>query len=475
MGKWFGTDGVRGVAGEYPLDQATLYKLGKSVAQLGIRSVIIGRDTRASGVWMERILQEGLQSEGAQATLAGVMTTPGIAFVTKSAPFDAGIVISASHNPYQDNGIKIFSRHGTKLSDEDEERIEELIEANEQPHDSDSTGECRGRSMSGREPVTDRPLPSGAPGCPDCVFDVRWCSPYLEFLKQIPHARSLGSLKIVLDCAHGASFQIAPEVFQRLGAEIVAINREPDGCNINRQCGSLYPEQMAERVVQEKAHFGVAFDGDSDRSIFADEQGNVLDGDYSLFILGRHLRDRGKLNSGCIVTTVMANMGLEVALRREGLKVARTRVGDRYVLEEMLRGTHELGGEQSGHIIIREHSLAGDGILTALKIADVMLQEGKPLSELARPLVKFPQVIENVRVREKSDFAHIPEIYREIETAEEKLGERGRIVVRYSGTEPVVRIMLEGEDEAQIGRYAQTIAGAFRRRLGWPKTNAREN
>lgn len=447
MGALFGTDGIRGTAGQYPLDPSTLFRLGGQVARLGARSVVIGRDTRTSGVWMQQALQKGVEAQGGSVTLAGVMTTPGIAYLAGTSSFDAGIVISASHNPSQDNGIKIFFGDGTKLSDQDEEHIERAVTQDESRFPMPS---IEAKSL----------LPQLALSDQACVES------YLNFLKGILADRSLEHLKIVLDCAHGAAVNLASEVFRELGAEIIVLNAEPDGCNINQQCGSLYPQQMARTVVQCGASLGVSFDGDSDRSIFADENGKVLDGDYILYVLSRYLHVRGKMNSGCLVTTVMANMGLDIALRAEGLMTVRTRVGDRHVLEEMLRSGHDLGGEQSGHIIIREHSLAGDGILTALKVAHVIVEEGRSLGELAKGLEKFPQILVNVPIKQKQDFTKIGEIQSEIEAVKGKLGERGRVVIRYSGTELLARIMLEGESEEELKRYAETLAGRFREKLG---------
>lgn len=447
MGELFGTDGIRGVPGEYPLDPSTLFRLGGQVAHLGAGSVVIGRDTRASGVWMQQSLQKGIEAQGGSVTLAGVMTTPAIAYLASTPSFDAGIMISASHNPFQDNGVKIFSGTGVKLSDKDEQYIEKALRKDNIRFPMPQVDE---ESLSRQLTLSD----------PDCQ------QTYLSFLKSVSVVGSLADLKLVLDCAHGAAVNTAAPVFQEFGAEVIALNTAPDGCNINRQCGALHPQEMASAVVQNQASFGVSFDGDSDRAIFADENGTILDGDHILYVLSRHLHARGKMNTGYLVTTVMANMGLDLALRREGLRTVRTRVGDRHVLEEMLRGGHDLGGEQSGHIIIREHSLVGDGILTALKVAHLLVEEGRSLRELAKGLEKFPQVLVNVPVRKKSDFSEIGEIQNEIEATKGKLGERGRVLIRYSGTELLVRIMLEGESEKEIERYAESIAGQFRKTLG---------
>ena len=447
MRELFGTDGVRGIAGEYPLDLSTLYKLGKAVVRSGKRSILIGRDTRASGLWIENVLQQAIVWQGGMVTLADVITTPGVAILSRDVPFDAGIVISASHNPYQDNGIKIFSSNGIKLTDEEEEWIEEEVAG-----DSNSDPlPLVAKDRSQEEIIT---------------FNRELVGRYIDFLRSVSSVGVLKSLKIVLDCAHGAAFHIAPQVFRELGAEVVVLNAEPNGRNINLDCGAVYPQGMAQAVVDSQASLGVAFDGDCDRAIFCDAKGNILDGDYTLFILARFFQQRGELESGCVVSTVMANKGLEVALKKERIRMLRTQVGDRYVLGEMLRGDHALGGEQSGHVIMRANSLVGDGILSALKMSQILLEEGGSLTDLARGFEKFPQILINVRVREKRDYSKIPEIQKEIEAASKNLGERGRVVIRYSGTEPLVRIMLEGEKETEIKKYAETIAARFQEKLG---------
>lgn len=447
MRELFGTDGVRGIAGEYPLDLSTLYKLGKAVVRSGKRSILIGRDTRASGLWIENVLQQAILWQGGMVTLADVITTPGVAILSRDVPFDAGIVISASHNPYQDNGIKIFSSNGIKLTDEEEEWIEEEVAG-----DSNSDPlPLVAKDRSQEEIIT---------------FNRELVGRYIDFLRSVSSVGVLKSLKIVLDCAHGAAFHIAPQVFRELGAEVVVLNAEPNGRNINLDCGAVYPQGMAQAVVDSQASLGVAFDGDCDRAIFCDAKGNLLDGDYTLFILARFFQQRGQLESGCVVSTVMANKGLEVALKKERIRMLRTQVGDRYVLGEMLRGDHALGGEQSGHVIMRANSLVGDGILSALKMSQILLEEGGSLTDLARGFEKFPQILINVRVRKKRDYSKIAEIQKEIEAASKNLGERGRVVIRYSGTEPLVRIMLEGEKETEIKKYAETIAARFQEKLG---------
>ncbi len=446
MGRLFGTDGVRAVAGEYPLDPSTVFKMGLALVRLGMKRILIGRDTRASGVWIERILEQAIRVQGGEPDLVGVISTPGVSFLACTQPFEAGVVISASHNPYTDNGIKIFSHDGTKISDETEDEIDRALV---------------------QDPGTYR-IPAAT--FQDCEqeltrFEETQICRYMEFLKTVP-GRRLNSLRVVLDCANGAAFHIAPRVFSELGVDVHPMNVQPDGHNINRDCGALHPTAMMTETRKQQASFGVAFDGDCDRAILSDEEGALVDGDHLLFILGQQLRKRGLLQTDCIVTTVMANIGLEIGLRRAGLSMVRTKVGDRYVLEEMLRSGHSLGGEQSGHIIIRPHAVTGDGILTALKVAEILLEEGKPLSELRRQLHKFPQVLLNLRVREKRDFGKIESISAAIRTAEERLQDSGRVVVRYSGTEPLVRIMIEGEDQGEITAYAEAIAARFREELG---------
>jgi phosphoglucosamine mutase len=446
MERLFGTDGVRAVAGEYPLDPSTVFKLGLAMVRLGMKKILIGRDTRASGVWIERILERAIRVEGGEPDLVGVVSTPGVSFLSCTQPFEAGLVVSASHNPYTDNGIKIFSHDGTKITDQMEDEIERLL-----AQDSDIYRMPADTFQNWEEELT--------------RFEEAQICRYIESLKLVP-GRSLDGLGVVVDCANGAAFHLAPRVFRELGAEVFAMNVQPDGHNINRGCGALHPKAMMAETRKRRASFGVAFDGDCDRAILSDEEGCLVDGDHLLLILGQQLKKRGLLQTDCVVTTVMANVGLEIGLRRAGMKMVRTRVGDRYVLEEMLRSGHSLGGEQSGHIIIRPYGVTGDGVLTALKLAELLLEEGRPLSELRKQLQKFPQVLLNLRVKEKRDFATIDSISSAIRTAEERLQDRGRVVVRYSGTEPLVRIMIEGEDQEEITAYAEAIAARFREELG---------
>ncbi len=446
MGKLFGTDGIRGVAGEPPLDPATVAKVGRALVALGQKRVLVGRDTRASGPWIEASLSEAIRSQGATVASAGVITTPGVAYLTRQEGFDCGVMISASHNPFGDNGIKVFSGSGLKLSDQEEERLESLVLAD-----------------GSTAPVAE----AGGPGEPPlCFTDPEYSGRYVRFLESSLSPDTLKGIRITLDCANGAAHAIAPELFRGLGADVVALSSQPDGRNINAGCGALHPERMAKTVAQSRSLFGVAFDGDADRAILADELGNVVDGDFVLYVLACHFKKTGRLASGSVVTTVMANIGLEVALRREGIGMVRTQVGDRYVLEAMLRGGHELGGEQSGHTIILHRSKTGDGILTALQVAEILTAERLPLSQLRRGLEKFPQVLLNVAVREKPDFTVIPEIQGRIDDAAASLGTRGRVVIRYSGTEPLARVMVEGEREEEIQAWAGAIAESFQRSLG---------
>ena len=447
MGELFGTDGVRGVAGEYPLDPPTVFRLGRALVRAGRRRVLIGRDTRASGPWVSSVLDAGIRSENGSAVQAGILTTPAVAVLTGILGLDAGVAVSASHNPYQDNGIKIFSGDLRKISDEEEKRIEEaLLQDTALPSFSRNPGDETGDDIG--------------------AMDEELAERYAEFLLGKLRLDSLSQLRIVLDCANGAAYRIAPSVFQRLGADVLVIEASPDGRNINRQCGAVHPERMAGTVVDGGASVGAAFDGDADRVIFCDGQGRIFDGDHVLLILARYLKRKGGLRSLCVVTTVMANKGLEVALRDEGLKMVRTPVGDKYVMEEMVRGRHDLGGEPSGHVILGEDLMAGDGILTALKITEIMRETGSSLGELADGFEKFPQILVNVAVREKLDFSKIAPIREEIESARRELGDAGRVLVRYSGTEPLVRIMLEGRHQEEIVRYAGNIAERFRAALG---------
>src|ERR1051326_3924464 len=396
MKKLFGTDGIRGKAGEFPLDKQTVRIIGRSLAwHLAENAgenpqVIIGRDTRESGSWIEQALIGGLHEAGAQVKSAGVITTPGVAFLARTLPAAAGVVISASHNPYHDNGIKVFQPSGRKLDDAVERQIEADITNPEKGSDDDNDGEAS-LTMASEEAAELQTL-------------------YIDYLtKEVGNDLRLSNLKIVMDCANGAAFQIAPEVFRRLGANVVAINNEPDGHNINLNCGSLHIDSLRVRVVAERADLGVAFDGDADRALFVDSAGNFVDGDATLWVLANDFRSHTELPGDRVVATVMSNIGLEVAFRDEGIGLTRTDVGDKYVLDEILRSGAALGGEQSGHIILPKVSLAGDGIITTIMLLLAMQRRGQSLSYLTRGFHRYPQLLVNVRVSEKRPFEELPD------------------------------------------------------------------
>jgi phosphoglucosamine mutase len=445
----FGTDGIRGEAGQFPLDAPTVNAIGFSLARhlsktTGAPEIIIGRDTRESGEWLERALIAGAMRAGGTCLSAGVITTPGVAFLTRKLDADAGVVISASHNPYQDNGIKIFSPSGQKMDDLVEQTIEADIFA--------------GVSAQPVSPDSSAPSPEQ---------EASLQQDYLAFLSdQIGAGLDLGHLKIVIDCANGASSALAPDLFSRLGANVVAINAAPDGRNINLNCGSLHIDSLRERVVAEKADLGVAFDGDADRSLFVDEKGNFVDGDAMLWVLANHLRSHGRLNDDTVVATVMSNIGLEIAFRAAAIKLVRTDVGDKYVLDELLRLKASLGGEQSGHIILPELSLAGDGMITALSLVRALRESEQSLSQATAGFQTYPQILVNVRVREKRAFADLPGVQRAADEVEKQLENKGRLLLRYSGTESLARIMIEGEHQDEIEAYAQKIAAAIEREIG---------
>ena len=445
----FGTDGIRGEAGKFPLDAPTVSAIGFSLAQhlsktTGKPSIIIGRDTRESGDWLERALIEGATRAGGKCLSAGVITTPGVAFLTRKLDADAGVVISASHNPYQDNGIKIFAPSGQKMDDSVEQVIEADIFAGVDPTHPSSD--------------TEAPAPEQEHGLQQ---------EYLAFLSDhIGAGLDLRKLKIVIDCANGASSALAPDLFKRLGADVVAINANPDGRNINLNCGSLHIDALCDRVVTENADLGVAFDGDADRSLFVDEKGNFVDGDATLWVLAGYLQAHGRLNDDTVVATVMSNIGLEIALRGAGIKLVRTDVGDKYVLDELLRLNASLGGEQSGHIILPELSLAGDGMITALSLIRALNDLEKSLGQMTAGFERYPQILLNVRVQEKRPFADLPSVQDAVRHVEEQLDNRGRLLLRYSGTEPLARVMIEGEHQHQIESFAEKIASAIKREIG---------
>ena len=445
MKKLFGTDGIRAAAGKFPLDPLTIRVLGGSLSALlreeGLEPmIIVGRDTRESGAWMEEALVQGFKDAGGEAVSAGVIPTSAISFLTRKHAFSAGLVLSASHNPYHDNGIKIFSSDGTKIRDDWEVRLEKAI--------------LRSRTDAGPKKAVIRPEPG-------------YLEEYADFLKgRMPASLVPGKFRIVLDCSNGASSVVAPRVFRELGFEVIPIHDAPDGRNINRGCGSLHPAGLAKKVIAERAVLGIAYDGDADRAVWVDEKGRVLNGDHTLYIQALFMKEKRRLRSAKVVATSMSNMGLERALREEGLELVRTRVGDKYVLEEMSRLGANLGGEQSGHTIFLDDCPTGDGILTSLKMAEVLLERGRPLSELAAGCGEYPQVLVSVKVVRKADFGEFPEIARTAEDIRAALGEDGRLDLRYSGTEPLARIMIEGREKEEIETHAGRLADVIGKFLG---------
>jgi phosphoglucosamine mutase len=447
----FGTDGIRGIPGQYPLDDNTLGRLGIALGEYLLSQkggstsaplVLIGRDTRESGPHIAACIAQGLRSAGVDAVSAGVLTTPGVAWLVGREGFSAGVVISASHNPYYDNGAKLISSSGMKFPDATEALLESVI-----------------LSPNGASPAVSLGTEHGN-------GEEKLYADYLEGLRQaaLPGAKFAG-MKIVLDCANGAASNLAPRLFRSLGATVALMNDAPDGRNINADCGSLHPEGMQRRVVETGAALGMAFDGDADRAIFASASGKLVNGDGVLLVAGRYLKSTGKLRGSVIVGTTMANLGLERALEKEGLTLARTDVGDRYVLEEMQRIGANLGGEQSGHILFLDDATTGDGMLTAVKIASLVSVAG-PLDTLVADLKVYPQKIVNVRVNSKPPLNSLPEVSRALKEAENSLGSSGRIVLRYSGTEPLARVMVEAEREADVLRWTDAVASALRSSVG---------
>jgi phosphoglucosamine mutase len=441
----FGTDGVRGKAGEYPLDHDTVARLGAALVR-AMRTdgkslrFIAGRDTRESGEWIERELARGIRSEGAHLTTAGVIPTPAVAYVAREMAFDAGIVISASHNPFQDNGIKVFSGRGEKFTEALEREVEEII-----------ADACWTVSGSADDPVerTD-------------VIDA-----YISHARlALPDPHRLGRLRIAVDAANGATTTVAPRLFEALGFDVQLIGAAPDGRNINLDCGSTHPEALARMAVERGCRVAVAFDGDGDRAILVDANGRIVDGDAVLLMCGRHLRQLGELKGNAVVATVMSNIGLELAFRESGIEMIRCPVGDKYVMEEMIKRGLSLGGEQSGHIIFSEHLFTGDGIVTALTVLRVMADTGRELADLAGELVTYPQVLLNVRVREKRDLQTVPAVADAMKRVEDRLAGTGRLLVRYSGTEPLLRVMIEGQDQQEIQGWATQIVNTVKEHLG---------
>jgi phosphoglucosamine mutase len=449
MKKLFGTDGVRGVANVYPMTSEMAMQIGRAAAYLfknGHRRhrIVIGKDTRLSGYMIENALVAGICSMGVDVLQVGPLPTPGIAYITSSMRADAGVVISASHNPFQDNGIKFFFKDGFKLPDEMELKIEELIFS---------------KKIDSLRPVATEV------GKAYRIDDA--LGRYVVFLKStFPKDLDLTGLKIVLDCANGAAYKVAPAVLEELGAEVISIGVKPNGSNINANCGSLYPGVISEAVKEHRADLGIALDGDADRVIFCDEFGNPVDGDQIMAICATELLRLKKLRKNTLVATVMSNMGLDIAIKKAGGKVVKTAVGDRYVVEEMVKGGYNLGGEQSGHMIFLDHNTTGDGVLSALQVLAIMQRKQLPLSELAEVMIPLPQVLVNVRVAEKKDILTVPEIARLVRDVETRLGDEGRLLIRYSGTEPLLRIMLEGQDKYQITAWAKEIADLVENKLG---------
>jgi phosphoglucosamine mutase len=455
----FGTDGVRGVANIAPMTPEVVMRLGRAIAHhfaqqaggapSGERRrrarIVIGKDTRLSGYMFESALETGIVSQGADVMLCGPLPTPGIAFITASMRADAGVVISASHNPYQDNGIKLFARDGFKLADSTEVEIERLMEA----------------------PELDRRRPA-ASGLGHATKLEDAIGRYVVFLKAVfPGDRTLDGVRIVMDCAHGAAYRVAPTVFSELGAQVTCLGVKPDGRNINDRVGALFPDAMCRAVVKSGALLGVALDGDADRVMFSDERGRVVDGDAIMAICATRMLAAGALRRRTLVTTVMSNLGLERAIAKARGELVRTQVGDRYVVDEMRAHGYNFGGEQSGHLIFLDHMTTGDGIVAALRLLAIMLAEGRPLSELAAAAMqRYPQVLVSVRVRDKRPVEHLPDVARAIARVERALGQEGRVLVRYSGTESKARVMVEGPDEDRVRSYAEQIASTLERAVG---------
>lgn len=444
--KLFGTDGIRGTAGQAPLDPATVtalgIALGADLQKQGIANlpVLIGMDTRESGPSLAALIAAGLRMSNVSSEFAGVLTTPGVAYLTRTGQYSAGVMISASHNPFEDNGIKVFARTGYKLPDDEEHEVEKAI--------FQILPDVR---------VADAPSLSISTST----------RPYLDFLlSTLAVSRPLTGMKIVMDCGNGAASALAPDLFREAGADVTAINNTPNGRNINLNCGALHVESLRELVVAQKADAGVAFDGDADRAMMVAPSGRIVDGDAMMLIAGRMLQASGHLPGNMVIATVMSNLGLEKALGKLGITMPRTAVGDKYVLEEMIRRGAALGGEQSGHIIFREYATTGDGMLTALQVLQTVTRAGSNLDELSKDLVVFPQLLVNVRVKERRPLEELPRVADEIKSCEAELNGSGRILVRYSGTEPLLRVMVEGPEDAQVKRLADRVKTAIHADLG---------
>ncbi len=445
----FGTDGIRGVANIEPMTSETALRVGRVLAYVfrdrpGQHKILIGKDTRLSGYMLETALASGICSMGVDVLLVGPIPTPGIAFLTRNLRADAGVVISASHNPFQDNGIKVFSRDGFKLPDEMEDEIEALVVDRKIDH-LRPTATAIGKAFR--------------------VDDAE--GRYNVFVKtNFPRQLTLDGIKVVVDCANGAAYKVAPEVLRELGADVIAVGIEPNGENINLNCGALYPQHVQRLVREHGAQFGVALDGDADRAILVDETGEIVDGDTIMAIAAEEMLRHGTLQQQTVVATVMSNLGLEVALRRMEARLVRTAVGDRYVVEEMLRNGYNLGGEQSGHVVFLDANTTGDGTITFLSMLSIMVQRQRPLSELKKIVQRYPQVLINVKVRERRDLMTVEPVAKVMKRVIDALGDRGRLLVRYSGTEPVVRVMVEGEDHSAVKLYGEEVADVVRKYLG---------
>lgn len=454
MDRLFGTDGIRGIPGEYPLTDGMLFKLAKAAAYLLLSEknqretsdrrpkIVVGKDTRSSGQRMEVVFLNGISSYGVDAFLAGTIPTAGLAFLTKELKADMGVMLSASHNRAEENGIKFFSGAGYKLSRSQEDRIEELIFTNFRDSDLSSYGcsaICRIEDAQRR---------------------------YVDFVKSAASRLHLGGFKIVLDCAYGALSEAAPLVFKELGAEVLSINDQPNGMNINLNCGALHPENIAKLVASHKADVGFCFDGDGDRLIMVDKKGNILDGDYIMAIIGGYLLEKNKLPKRTVVTTVMSNYGLQKAIEDAGGRLISTDVGDRCVVEECLKNNLSFGGEQSGHIVFLDHSTTGDALISALQILKVMKESGKQLSELSQCMRKLPQVLINIKVKEKKPLAAMPRVSEVISRSQSRLQGNGRLLFRYSGTESVARVMVEGENKNFIESIGNSVAAAISAEIG---------
>jgi len=449
MRKLFGTDGVRGIANVEPMTVETAMKLGRAAAHIfkykaGRHRIVIGKDTRLSGYMLESALTSGICSMGVDVLLVGPLPTPAIALLARSLRADAGVVISASHNPFQDNGIKFFSRDGLKLPDEMELQIERLLFSGEIDAIRPTAGEI-GKAFR--------------------IDDAE--GRYIEFVKNsLPKGLDFQGMKVVVDCANGAAYKTTPTVLRELGADVIVLSDNPDGTNINLDCGTQYPENLQKAVLTHRADIGIAHDGDADRALFVDETGRIVDGDALLVAFADALHHENALRGETLVTTIMSNMGVEVALRSKGIQVLRTPVGDRYVLERMMKGGYNLGGEQSGHVIFLDYNTTGDGLITALQLLSLMKRRNEPVSSLMACMTPLPQILLNVEVQRKDALEDIPEIQKAIISCEERLKETGRVLVRYSGTEPLLRIMIEGQEKEEILIMAEELAGIVREKIG---------